>query len=54
MEKAIEEIDLMRYYDYAVENDTVENAVNKILAIIQSEHLKVSRLLESKISNEEE
>ena len=54
MEKAIEEIDLMRYYDYAVENDTVENAVSKILAIIQSEHLKVSRLLESKISNEEE
>lgn len=54
MEKAIEEIDLMRYYDYAVENDTVENAVNKILAIIQSEHLKVSRLLESKIPNEEE
>ena len=44
MEKAIEEIELMRYYDYAVENDTVENAVSKVLAIIQSEHLKVSRL----------
>lgn len=51
MEKAIEEIELMRYYDYAVENDTVENAVNKVLAIIQSEHLKVSRLLESKLPN---
>lgn len=49
MEKAIEEIKLMRYYDYAVENDTVENAVNKVLAIIQSEHLKVSRVLESKL-----
>ncbi|WP_373797219.1 guanylate kinase [Jeotgalibaca porci] len=52
MEKAIEEIELMRYYDYAVENDTVENAVNKVLAIIQSEHLKVSRLLESKLPNQ--
>lgn len=54
MEKAIEEIELMRYYDYAVENDTVENAVNKVLAIIQSEHLKVSRLLESKLPNQGE
>lgn len=54
MEKAIEEIELMRYYDYAVENDTVENAVNKVLAIIQSEHLKVSRLLESKLPEQGE
>lgn len=54
MEKAIEEIELMRYYDYAVENDTVENAVSKVLAIIQSEHLKVSRLLESKLPNQGE
>lgn len=54
MEKAIEEIELMRYYDYAVENDTVENVVNKVLAIIQSEHLKVSRLLESKLPNQGE
>ena len=41
METAIEEIELMRYYDYAAENDTVENAVSKVLEIIQSEHLKV-------------
>lgn len=54
MEKAIEEIALMRYYDYAVENDTVENAVKKVLAIIQSEHLKVSRLLEVKLPNQGE
>lgn len=54
MEKAVEELELMRYYDYAVENDTVQNAVNKILAIIQSEHLKVSRILESKLRSEKE
>lgn len=54
MEKAVEELNLMRYYDYAVENDTVENAVNKVLAIIQSEHLKVSRILETKLAQEKE
>lgn len=54
MEKAVEELNLMRYYDYAVENDTVENAVKKVLAIIQSEHLKVSRILESKEKPEKE
>ena len=54
MEKAVEELNLMRYYDYAVENDTVENAVKKVLAIIQSEHLKVSRILESKEKSEKE
>lgn len=46
MTKAIEEIDLMRYYDYAVENDKVENAVRKIKQIIESEHLKVSRVIQ--------
>lgn len=46
MTKAIEEIDLMRYYDYAVENDKVENAVRKVKQIIESEHLKVSRVIQ--------
>lgn len=54
MEKAVEELNLIRYYDYAVENDTVANAVKKILAIIQSEHLKVSRLLEAQLTDEKE
>lgn len=52
MEKAIEELSLMRYYDYAVENDTVENAVQKVLGIIQSEHLKVSRILDTICADE--
>lgn len=54
MQKAVEELNLMRYYDYAVENDTVSNAVHKILAIIRSEHLKVSRILESQLNIEKE
>lgn len=54
MKKAVEELNLIRYYDYAVENDTVQNAVKKILAIIQSEHLKVSRFLENQLTDEKE
>lgn len=45
LEKAVEEIKMMRYYDYAVENDKVEIAVNKIKHIIESEHLKVPRVV---------
>ncbi|MGX7394867.1 guanylate kinase [Carnobacterium mobile] len=45
MMKAVEEINLMQHYDYAVENDKVENAVNKIKSIIECEHLKVSRVV---------
>lgn len=46
MLKAKEELDLIRLYDYAVVNDQVDEAVRKIEAIIESEHLKVSRLLQ--------
>jgi len=45
MEKAIEELKMVRHYDYVVENDTVENAARKIRNIIESEHLKVSRVI---------
>lgn len=45
MEKAVEEINLMQHYDYAVENDKVEKAVTKIKNIIECEHLKVSRVI---------
>lgn len=45
MEKAVEELKLIEYYDYVVQNDTVENAARKIRNIIESEHLKVSRNL---------
>lgn len=43
MKVAREELGLMKYYDYAVVNDKVENAVKNIKAIIQTEHLRVQR-----------
>lgn len=43
MKKAVEELKLIQYYDYVVENDTVQNAARKIRNIIESEHLKVVR-----------
>lgn len=46
MATAKEEIELMQHYDYVVVNDQVQHAVDKINAIIQSEHLKVERLVD--------
>lgn len=46
MQMAKEEIELMQHYDYVVVNDTVEHAVEKVNAIIQSEHLKVERVVD--------
>lgn len=43
MEKAVEELQLIKYYDYVVENDSVDEAARKIRSIIESEHLKVER-----------
>ena len=37
----------MKYYDYSVVNDKVENAVQQIEAIIQTEHLRIQRNIES-------
>lgn len=45
MEKAVEELKLIEYYDYVVKNDTVSNAARKVRNIIESEHLKVTRNL---------
>ena len=46
MEKAVEELQLIKYYDYVVENDSVDEAARKIRSIIESEHLKVERNIE--------
>lgn len=43
IQTAKEELELLTHYDYAVENDNVETAVEKIKAIIQTEHLRVHR-----------
>lgn len=45
MAKAVDELKLIQYYDYVVENDDVDRAAQKIRHIIESEHLKVSRNL---------
>ncbi|MGX7031506.1 guanylate kinase [Vagococcus zengguangii] len=45
MEVAKQEIEMMSHYDYAVVNDKIELAVERIEHIIESEHLKVSNVL---------
>ena len=54
MDKAVEELQLIEYYDYVVENDSVDAAARKIRSIIESEHLKVERNIDrfSKIIEE--
>ena len=45
VQKAQREIKLAYLYDYIVVNDTVENAADKIMAIIRAEHAKVERTI---------
>ena len=46
MMTARQELDLMDHYDYVVVNDQVSWAVDKINAIITSEHLRVDRVVD--------
>ena len=46
MKKAEVEIGLAHEYDYIVVNDTVENAKNRILAIIDAQHSRSDRVLD--------
>lgn len=41
---AREEVEMMSLYDYVVENDEVQNACDKINAIIKAEHCRRSRV----------
>lgn len=45
MDAARKEIELMNLYDYVVENDNVERAVDKINAIVQAEHCRSERVI---------
>lgn len=45
MEKAEREFGLAHKYDYIVVNDTVENAADRIMAIIRAEHAKTERTI---------
>lgn len=44
-DKACREVELAYMYDYIVVNDTVENAADKIMAIIRAEHAKTQRTI---------
>lgn len=46
MKVAREEVEMMRHYDYAVVNDKVELAVDRIKKIIESEHYRVDRVID--------
>ena len=45
MERAAKEVDSAYKYDYIVVNDTVENAADRIMAIIRAEHAKTERTI---------
>lgn len=45
MKMAIREIEMMSHYDYAVVNDEVPLAVERIKKIIESEHFRVQRVI---------
>lgn len=51
---AYQEINNVTNYNYVVTNDTVENAANKIAAILLSETCRVDRIEEVYLNNEEE
>ncbi|MFC4404632.1 guanylate kinase [Gracilibacillus xinjiangensis] len=44
LQEARNEIEMMEAYDYVVVNDSVENAVKKVQAIVQGEHCKKERV----------
>lgn len=46
MKVAREEVEMMRHYDYAVVNDKVVLAVDRIKKIIESEHYRVERVID--------
>lgn len=45
IERAKEEIALMREYDYAVVNDQVSLAAERVKRVIEAEHYRVDRVI---------
>jgi len=45
MTAAVEEMNLIRYYDYAVVNDEIEEACRRIQSIITAEHCRKDRVV---------
>lgn len=52
--KAYQEINELTKYNYVVVNDTVENAVQKVEAILTAERCRVDRIEEVDVGNKEE
>lgn len=46
MTVAQEEIEMMKHYDYVIENDEVDLACDRIEAVVTAEHCRVPRLIE--------
>ena len=46
LEKARKEVKMAKEYGYIVVNDTVENAADRIMAIIRAEHAKTERVID--------
>lgn len=51
MKTAREEIDMMALYDYAVVNDEIKLASDRVKNIIKSEHFRVDRVMKSYVEN---
>ncbi|WP_290491605.1 MULTISPECIES: guanylate kinase [unclassified Aerococcus] len=51
MKQAREELQLVTQYDYVVENDNVNSAVERIQTIINAEHLKTDRFIDDIVEN---
>ena len=51
MHQAREELQLVTQYDYVVENDNVDSAVERIQTIINAEHLKTDRFIDDIVEN---
>lgn len=51
MKQAREELQLVTQYDYVVENDNVDSAVERIQTIINAEHLKTDRFIDDIVEN---
>ena len=45
MTVAVEEMNLIRYYDYAVVNDEIDAACHRIQSIITAEHCRKDRFI---------
>lgn len=46
LKRALEELNMIKKYDYLVVNDSIDDAVKKIYTIVEAEHMKAIRNLD--------